>query len=110
MSRVPKHIASELITFVKRLEIKANFWDERSTSAFEFSRQMSSRKLKKIHPSFDFVFENHNNENPPLIKAEFVDGSKWEIDSSNMKAVEIRAMFYGKASDAEESSGNDDKK
>lgn len=110
MSRVPKHIASELITFVKRLEIKANFWDDRAKSAFEFNRQMSSRKLKKINPTLEIVFETHNNHDPPIIKAEFLDGSKWEIDSSNFKSAEIRAMFYSKASDAEESAGIDDSK
>ena len=31
---------TELITYVKKLEIRANFWNKDSVSAFEFARQV----------------------------------------------------------------------
>ena len=57
MTRVPRVLAMELIQFVKKIEVKANFWDPKAKSAFEFARQMSSPKLKKKNPTYEFKFD-----------------------------------------------------
>ena len=37
------------------------------------------------------------SDDPPEIKAEFLDGSTWVQVSSEMNAAEIRSEFYSKA-------------
>lgn len=102
MSRVPRTLAMELIQYVKKIEVRANFWDPHAKSAFEFARQMSSPKLKKKNPTYDFKFEVHDTDEPPVVMAEFLDGTKWVSPTREYKCSELRSELYSKASDAEE--------
>jgi len=104
MPRVPKTIAHELIQFVKKVEVKANFWDPVGKSAYEFGRQMSSRKLAVHNKSFECNMVNLPNGSTaaPSITAEFADGSKWEVESGKYSCNDLRGMFYVHAEKVEE--------
>ena len=102
MPRIPRQIAQDLIQYAKSLNIQGNMFVENHRSAFEFARQMSSPKLKKINPGFDCQLEFSDEPGPPTLRAEFLDGSKWTVDPSTLTADMLRYQFYQKASDAED--------
>ena len=102
MSRVPKHIALELIQYIKNVKVQAHFWDNSSRSAFEIARQMSSPKLQKQNNSFECVLENSKTPVEPKIQAEFLDGSTWEVETAPYTSTELRGMLFEKARDAED--------
>jgi hypothetical protein len=107
--RIPRHIAAELIQFVKKVEVKAHYWDPKSTSAFEFARQMSSAKLKKINPSLDVKLDQLEKPGPSELHVEYLDGSKWTTSTYGLSANELRGEFYMRATDAEDKMGGGDK-
>lgn len=102
MVRVERHIASQLIKLVKKIEIKANYWDPKSTSAFEFARQMHSKQLIKENPKLEVIFIKHDTSDPPSVTVDYSDGSQWKTDTSDIKCLELRNTLYLKASDAED--------
>lgn len=103
MPRTTKDVAQRMIFFVKTLKIQAHFFHPKAAAAYEFGRQMGSAKLAKINPNFTFSFEEIDDANaPPLVKAEFADGSKWEIDSSTYTASQLRNEFFERAADSED--------
>ena len=106
MVRVPKHIAAELIQYVKKVEFVANFWDPNSKSAFEFARQMSSPKLKKINPSLEVSLSKVNTDTAPSLAVEFIDGSKWSTLTTGLHATDLRGELYERAADAEDKVGD----
>ena len=103
MARIPRQVAQELIKYVKRLDVKFNYWDEGSRSANEFARQMDSPKLRKINPTFEFSLDLHDKKDPAVVIAEFLDGSKWQQQTAGFKASDLRSEFYSKAAEAEDS-------
>jgi len=103
-ARVPRTIAKELIQFVKRVEVRANFWDASSSSkaAFEFGRQMSSPKLLKLNALYSCDMVTHSTKDAPVVEAEFLDGSKIVLDVAGKTCADLRSALYEKASEAEE--------
>jgi hypothetical protein len=73
---------------------------------------MTSKKLKKVNPIFESVFHDHENDTLPRLKAEYIDGSKWDIEVNNMQLRDIRSQFYNNAEAAgdayEMGAGEDD--
>ena len=106
MPRVTKHVADELINFVKKVHITANFWDPHSRSAFEFARQMSSPRLKKINPVLEVVLERVDTATPPVMLVEFLDGNKWEKGTTGLHASDLRNLLFESAADAEDMVGD----
>ena len=103
MSRVPRFIASDLIQFAKSVKITADYWDPKAKSAFEFYRQMDSRKLRKINPVFNCTIQIMENSTVPAkLEAEFLDGSKWVTSTDSLSAAQLRSEFYSKAAEAED--------
>lgn len=101
--RIPKTLAFELIGFVKKLQVNANFWDKGAISAFEFAKQMSSPNLAKKNPSYECIMVREPDpEYIPKMKVEYVDGSILEMETNQHTAAGLRALFYEKAEDAEE--------
>ena len=103
---MPKHIANELIQFVKKVHIKAHYWDPDSRSAFEFARQMSSPRLKKINPSLEVILERLDTLKPPVLEVEYLDGNKWEKGTTGLHATDLRSLLYESAADAEDKVGD----
>lgn len=101
-ARVPRHIAKELIQFIKKVNVRANFWDPKAKSAFEFSRQMSSPKLKKINTTYSCTLTTYHTDEPPTVEAEFLDGTKLSLSSLDKTCAELRSVIYEKAGEAEE--------
>jgi len=100
--RVPKTVAMELIAFVKRVELRANFYDPKATSAFEFARQMSSPHLQKKNPNYECLMVRQPNEDfAASLKAEYSDGSVFETETGEHTAADLRSLFFEKAEDAE---------
>jgi hypothetical protein len=105
--RIPKQVALELIAFVKRVEVRANFFDPKGKSAFEFARQMSSPLLQKKNPNYECVMLKQPQEDfTATLKAEFSDGSIFETETSPYTAADLRSLFYEKAEEAEDSIAN----
>lgn len=91
MPRVSKKTALELIHFVKNMSVRANYFDPKAVSAFEFARQMSSPQLKNSNPNFQFSFELERGEIiPAKVQAEFINGKKWEVQTSDFNAQDLR--------------------
>jgi hypothetical protein len=106
--RVPRALARELIQYAKSIDITVNYWHPKSTSGMEFFRQMNSPKLYKKNPKFEVNINYVETMEEPKLVAEFVDGTKWETETSPYEAVELRNMFYQyttKIEDAMEESG-----
>lgn len=103
-SRVPRHVAKELIQYVKGVSVRANFWDPRAKSAFEFSRQMSSPKLKKINTSFACTLDMQTTDQAedPVVEVDFLDGSKLSINCLDKTCADLRSQVFTRASEAEE--------
>ena len=88
-------MAHDLIHYVKKMRVSANYFDPKSTSAFEFARQMGSTKLKQTNPSFDFAFDvNFDLPNPAVIQAEFVNGKTWEKTTGSSHCEDLRNEFF----------------
>ena len=103
MSRVPRFIAVDLIQFAKSIKITADYWDPKAKSAFEFYRQMDSRKLRKINPVFDCTMQViEESKVPAKLEAEFLDGSKWTTNTDTLSAAQLRCEFYNRAAEAED--------
>lgn len=102
MSRVPRFIARDLIQFAKSVQVTANYFDPEARAAFEFARQMSSPKLKKINPQFECSLNPVENKQVPRIKAEFLDGTSWTAEINALTAAQLRYEFYRRAGDAED--------
>ena len=96
MPRVPKTIAKELIQFVKKVEVRANFWDPIGKSAYEFGRQMSSSKLAKSNTAYEcnMIVLPNDSTAAPSVTAEFLDGSKWQVDTGDYTCNDLRSLFY----------------
>ncbi len=102
--RVPKLVARELIQFIKKIDIKANYWDKNATSAFEFTRQMNSPVLRKLNTKYECNMHiiDEETKTPATMLVEFVNGSKWETNTSNFKADDLRYELFMRAEEVEE--------
>jgi hypothetical protein len=101
--RITKTLSMELIGFVKKLQVNANFWDKNSKSAFEFARQMSSPNLAKKNPQYECIMiKEPDVKYIPKMRAEFLDGSVLEMDTNQHTCAGLRALFFEKAEEAEE--------
>ena len=97
-------MAMELIQYCKKIEVKASYWDPLSRSAFEFARQMNSPKLIKVNPGYECSMKllHPDSKDPALLMAEFIDGSKLELQTGEFTCAQLRAEFYEKAEEIEE--------
>lgn len=107
MSRVPKFISRELIPYAKSVNVQAQFWGKESKVAFEFFRQMSSKNLAKLNPSFVCKIDVDDKYQQPVVRAEFADGNKWEMVVTGMTIQQIRSKFYDSCSAAEDAAEQD---
>lgn len=101
MPVVSKKMALELVKFLKRVDIKGDFFDPLSGTVFEFARQMQSPNILKSNPNFEckFTFEKGQK---PFIKAEYKDGQIWEMDVTGYKINDIRSEIFELAEDIQE--------
>lgn len=101
--RISKHVAHDAIKYARSLKVKAPYWAEGSTSALEFFRQMSSLNLKAKNDSFEVTLKSVElpADVTPNVRAEFLDGSSMDVDSSQYDAMQLREMFYEAALEAE---------
>ena len=77
------------------MRISANYFDAKSTSAFELARQMGSDKLKQTNPSFDFKFDvNFGLPDPATVKVEFINGKKWDKFTGDSHCEDLRNEFF----------------
>lgn len=103
MSRYLAGMTAWLFLFIFRFApFQFNLKRPGSTSAYEFARQMDSPKLKKINPALEFNLKMHSLDEPPVVDASFIDGSNLILDTSSLKAAEIRSEFFSRISDIEE--------
>jgi len=101
--RISKFVAYDLIKYARSLKVEAPYYGEASTSALEFFRQMSSPNLKAKNDSFEVTLKSIElpTDSIPKVKAEFLDGSSMDVDSSQYDTMQLREMFYEAAREAE---------
>jgi hypothetical protein len=102
MVRFSRMIAAKLIPYVKKIDIRANYWDPNAVSAFEFARQMMSDRLKKANPTLEVELFRHDTEEPAKIHVEFADGTVWDTNTYPIKAVDLRNEVFLRAEDCED--------
>lgn len=102
MTRVTKDVARRMIYYAKSVKVTANFFDPRARSAFEFGRQMQSPVLKKINPNFTATTNVIEEDLPPRLIAEFADGSKLDMETSDYSANDLRNIFFDQAAGCED--------
>jgi len=104
MARIKKEITQELIYYIKKIEIRANYFAKDASSAWEFGRQMESPKLKRINPKFqiDFFRLSNYDSNPANMKVEFINGSIWETPTTLMRLEELRYELFSRAEEIED--------
>lgn len=103
--RVTRPIAQTLVPYIKSLTFAADFFDKNSKSAFEFYRQMSSRKTKKINPNLECILSDVDItelKSGPFMKVEYLDGTKFEIATGNKSAADLRYEVFSVAADVED--------
>jgi hypothetical protein len=102
MSRVPRHIAMDLIKYATKVQVTAYCWDVQSKSGVEFARQISSKKLLKQNSAFVCEFKFNEADEPATLVAEFTDGQVWTTETARYTAAELRSEFFDRAAIAEE--------
>ena len=101
--RVARHIAMDLIKHAKSIEAVAYLWDKNGgVAAMEFAKQMDSRKLRKVNPAFTVSFNYLESQGPAIVKAEFLNGLKWETKTEGKTCADLRYEFYEMAGIVEE--------
>ena len=101
--RVTREIASTLIPFIKSIALTGRFWDPFSKSAYEFYRQMDAKKVKKINPNIAISFTEFDDPNQiPTLKAEFIDGTKLEIQTKGLSSADLRYNIFSMAEEVED--------
>lgn len=102
MVRFSRMISAQLIPFVKKIDIRANYWDPNAVSAFEFARQMMSLRLKKANPTLEVELFRHDTAEAAKIHVEFADGTSWDTETFPTKAVDLRNEVFLRAADCED--------
>ncbi|RYH28584.1 hypothetical protein EON65_11615 [archaeon] len=101
--RVTKEVAATLIPFIKNITLTGRFWDPYSKSAYEFYRQMNTKKVKKINPNIVISFTEFEDPNQiPTLKAEFIDGTKLEIPTKDLTSADLRYNIFSFAEEVED--------
>lgn len=101
--RITREIATTLIPFIKSISLTGRFWDPYSKSAYEFYRQMDAKKVKKINPNIVISFtEFEDPSQAPSLKAEFIDGSKFEIPTKGLSSADLRYNLFSLAEEVED--------
>lgn len=106
--RVAKHVAMDLIKYVRKLDVTAYAFEPAQKSAYEFALQLSSPKLATSNPNFAVNFEFHTQPGPSKIVAEFSNGKKWETQGEGKTCADLRYEFFEQAALAEEDVGDVD--
>ena len=99
---MPRHVAKELIAYVKSIKVRANYEDPLAKSAFEFGRQMASPKLVKVNPTFTCTLDMIKTAEPPVVVVEYLDGGKLSLATAQKTCADVRSEVYERASEAEE--------
>eukprot|EP01039_Chlorochromonas_danica_P003724 gene3724-4073_t len=106
--RILKTTAQLLFPNIKSVTVKGYFFEKRSTSAYEIYRQMQGKRLAKINPKFTSeLIETEDDSQPPSFVAEFIDGTKLELDTSEMTAADIRYQLFMQAEEVEDNAEED---
>lgn len=93
--RVPKHVSTDLIRLLKKIEVKACVYDQQAKSAVEFYRQMDSPKLKKLNPAYSVEFAFLDTvDQVPTAKAEFINGHIWNAETRGKTCAQLRFELF----------------
>ncbi len=112
MPRVTRDIAMQLVPFIKSISYTFDLSDKTARSGYEFVKQLYTAKVLKVNPSLQAKLIE-TPMSPPTLVATFLDGSTYNLNTSQNTLSEIRSIIFDRAQDAEdvlEDSGKDDKK
>jgi hypothetical protein len=103
MPRIKRNVAMDLILYCKKLHVFADAGNlQKSISALEFARQMSSPKLKKQNPAFECDYFFTRTGEPSYFIADYVDGTTLRMNTADHICQDLRDIFFEKALEAEE--------
>eukprot|EP00598_Pedospumella_elongata_P011872 CAMPEP_0184986900 /NCGR_PEP_ID=MMETSP1098-20130426/18445_1 /TAXON_ID=89044 /ORGANISM="Spumella elongata, Strain CCAP 955/1" /LENGTH=124 /DNA_ID=CAMNT_0027511285 /DNA_START=54 /DNA_END=428 /DNA_ORIENTATION=- len=106
--KVPRHVATDLIKYAKKLDIIAYAFNSKHKSAVAFCEQMSSPKLYKLNPNYEVTFEWHQEPKPSIVRAEFINGLKWETCADDKTLADLRHEFFEQAAIVDEEADEGD--
>jgi hypothetical protein len=113
MPRVTREIAMQLVPFIKSVNFTFDLSDKAARSGYEFVKQLYTSKVLKVNPNLQAAI-TQTPKSPPTLSATFLDGSTFNLNTSQSTLSDIRSIIFEKAQDAEdmlEDSGKaDDKK
>mmetsp|Transcript_2944 Transcript_2944/g.4785 ORF Transcript_2944/g.4785 Transcript_2944/m.4785 type:complete len:117 (-) Transcript_2944:64-414(-) len=92
-----KDISTHLFKYVRRVDIRFNPFDSRTTSARELLRQVQASRLKAANPKLEIDAKVLNSAEAPSAVFKFVDDSQIDFDSENYDTKEILHSVYLKA-------------
>ena len=105
--RIAKHVSHDLIKFARSVQVTTPYYHEGATSALEFFRQTNSPSLRKMNDSFDIKINTKvPDETTPTVRAEFLNGDVMEVDSTQYNTMQLKAMFFEAAQEAENNLGS----
>jgi hypothetical protein len=107
-ARVPRHVAMDLIKYVKSLKVLGYAFDVKHRAAYEFAKQLNSPKLAQSNPNFSVSFDYLTEPGTSSIVAEFSNGKKWETQAEGKTCADLRFEFFEQAALAEEDVGDVD--
>ncbi|VEU40462.1 unnamed protein product [Pseudo-nitzschia multistriata] len=84
-----KETSSRLFRYVKSVDIRFNPFDNRTTSAREFWRQMQATRYRKMNPRLEINTHVLGSASPPEIVLKLIDDTEKRYDSRNYTASEI---------------------
>lgn len=81
--------ARNVVRFLKSAQISFSSFDRRAAGACEFYRQLTAEKTRKVNPKAEISFQATLTGSEPIIKLNFINGSKHEMEVPGKNVREI---------------------
>mmetsp|Transcript_44838 Transcript_44838/g.54265 ORF Transcript_44838/g.54265 Transcript_44838/m.54265 type:complete len:119 (+) Transcript_44838:171-527(+) len=99
--RVTKDITTRLIKYVKKVDIKYNPLDGRTSSARALFLQLEASRFKTSNPKLKMNHVVASVPDPPSVSFQFADESKLDFDSQDYDVNEILTEVWMRATQIE---------
>mmetsp|Transcript_10022 Transcript_10022/g.21044 ORF Transcript_10022/g.21044 Transcript_10022/m.21044 type:complete len:116 (+) Transcript_10022:402-749(+) len=87
--KVNKELSSQLMKYVRNIDVSFNPFDSRTRSARELLRQVNIQRYRRANPKLKVNAHILSTPNAPTVKFHFVDGSDKIFDSKEYLVNEM---------------------
>jgi hypothetical protein len=109
MQKITREVARELLRYVARAKISANFLDRNTTSAFELWKQLRTSRGTALNPKFQITMQQPPKGTNPVAEIEFVDGSKIVMNTAGSTVKILREEILSRAQEVQDDYERDGK-